>query len=187
MRTFRSLSILSSSYQSPLVFKSKFPNKKTFHPHFARSGLASLAAVTCRAAVVYGQGKPLQVDSRSNPFAFSLICEWTKVIFFPGWAGRGFASWTWRGIMILIFLSKPDMRMCGNPAGASSPCFCFNMPHWPLGVARRGPRHDGSFPHHTRPWRCLCELDGLFYHFCGSHLQGQGKLRPSVKEWVVCR
>ena len=121
----------------------------------------------------------------------SICCQFelpvNKSYFFPGWAGRGFASWTWRGKIILRFLSKPDMRMCWNPAGASSPCFCFNMPHWPLGLARRGPRHDGSFPHHTRPWRCLCVLVGLFYHFCGSHLQGQGKLRPLVKEWVVCR
>jgi len=62
MRTFRSLSLLSSCSKSPLVFKSKFPNKKTFHLHFARSGFASLAPVTCRAAVVYGQGKPLQVE-----------------------------------------------------------------------------------------------------------------------------
>ena len=69
MRTFRSLSLLSSSPQSPLFFKSKFPNKKTFYPHYALSGLASLAPITCRAAVVYGQGKPLQVEFCYNPFA----------------------------------------------------------------------------------------------------------------------
>ena len=92
MRTFRSLSLLSSSSQ---YFKPKFPNKKTFCPHFARCGLASLAPVTCRAAVVYGQGKPLQVEFALNSTSFDLPVNNSQI--FLGWAGRGFASWTWRG------------------------------------------------------------------------------------------
>ena len=63
MRTFRSLYLISSSSSQHVLSKSKFPKKNTFHPHFARCGLASLAPVSCRAAVVYGQGKPLQVES----------------------------------------------------------------------------------------------------------------------------
>ena len=119
MRTFRSLSLLSSSSQ---YFKPKFPNKKTFCPHFARCGLASLAPVTCRAAVVYGQGKPLQVEFAHTSNSFDLpvnnkFSQVEQVEVSP--PGPGEVKHLQR------LLSMPDTR----PVGASSPRFCFNMPH----------------------------------------------------------
>ena len=146
--TFRCLSLLSSS-SSPSLFISKLSDKKTyaFHLHLARCGLASLAPITCRAAVVYGTGKPLQVGLiclLNFPWTTINLSKVEQVEVAPPGPGE---------VKYLDYCQKHE-NVSALFVGASSPCLSFDMPHRPLGVERRRPRHDGSFPHHSWSWRC---------------------------------